>query len=33
MVIFTELNFTVAILLVRKTWDDWCASKVGDGGF
>ena len=33
-IVFIELNFTVAILLIRKTWDDGFASKVGgDWGF
>ena len=30
--IFIELNFTVALLLIRKTWKDWFPSKVGEGG-
>ena len=35
-IVFNELNFTVAFLLKRKTWDDRFADKVvrgGDGGF
>ena len=28
-IVFIEL--TVAFLLIRKTWDDWLANKVGDG--
>ena len=24
-----NLNFTVAFLLIRKTWDDWFAGKLG----
>ena len=28
-IVFIELNFTVAFLLKRKTWDDRFASKVG----
>ena len=32
-IVFIELNFTVALLLIRKTWDDQCNGKVGDGGF
>ena len=30
---FIVLNFTVAFLLTRKTWNDQFASKVRDGGF
>ena len=30
-IVFTELNFTVAFLLIRKTWDDQFAGKVGGG--
>ena len=30
---FIELNFKVAFLLIRKTWDDRFVGKVGDGGF
>ena len=32
-VVFIELNFTVAFLLIRKTWDDGFAGMAGDGGF
>ena len=28
-----ELNLTVAFLLIRKTWDDRFADKVGRGGW
>ena len=28
-IVFIELNFTVAFLLIRKTWDDRFAGKVG----
>ena len=33
-IVFIELNFTVAFLLIRKTWDDGFAGKVGgqEGG-
>ena len=31
--VFIELNFTVAFLLIRKTWDVRFVVKVGDGGF
>ena len=31
-IIFIELNLTVAFLLIRKTWDDRFANKVGRGG-
>ena len=33
--VFIELNFTVAFLSIRKTWDDGFAGEVGrgDGGF
>ena len=31
-IVFIELNFIVAILLIRKTWDDGFASKVGGIG-
>ena len=31
-IVFIELNFTVAFLLLRKTWDDRFAGKVGGGG-
>ena len=27
--VFIELNFTVAFLLLRKTWDDQFTGKVG----
>ena len=27
-IVFIELNFTVALLLIRKTWDDRFVSKV-----
>ena len=30
-IVFIELNFTVAFLLLRKTWDDRFAGKVGGG--
>ena len=34
-IVFIELSFPVAFLLIRKTWDDRFAGKVGrrDGGF
>ena len=32
-IVFIGLNFTVAFLLIRRTWDDRFAGKVGDGGF
>ena len=32
-IVFIELNFTVAFLLIWKTWDDQFAGKVGDGDF
>ena len=32
-IVFIELNFTVAFLLIRKTWDDQFAGKVRDEGF
>ena len=28
-IVFTELNFKVAFLLIRKTWDDQYVGKVG----
>ena len=28
-IIFIELNFTVAFLVIRKTWEDRFASKMG----
>ena len=31
-IVFIELNFTVAFLLTRKTWDDTFASKVRGWG-
>ena len=32
-IVFIEINFTVAFLIMRKTCDYQFASKVGDGGF
>ena len=32
-IVFIELNFTVAFLLIRKTWDDRFDGKVGRWGF
>ena len=32
-IVVIELNFTVAFLLLRKTWADQFAGKVKDGGF
>ena len=32
-IVFIELNFTVAFLLIRKTLDDRFAGKVGGGGW
>ena len=32
-IVFIELNFTVSFLLIRKTWDDRLASKVGGWGW
>ena len=33
-IVFIELNFTVAFLLIRKIWDEQFVSKVGgDQGF
>ena len=32
-IVFMELNFTAAFLLIRKSWDDRFAGKVGDRGF
>ena len=29
-VVFIELNFTFAFLLIRKTWDDRFVGKVGE---
>ena len=29
-IVFIELNFTVAFLLIRKTWNDWFVGKVSD---
>ena len=31
-IVFIDLNFTVAFLLIRKTWDDQFAIKVGGWG-
>ena len=31
-IVFIELNFTVAFLLIRKTWDDGFAGEVGGWG-
>ena len=31
-IVFIELNFTFAFLLIRKTWDDQFAGKVGKWG-
>ena len=31
--VFMELTFTVAFLLIRKTWDDRFAGTVGDRAF
>ena len=31
-IVFIELNFTVAFLLIRKTWDDRFVGKVGGMG-
>ena len=31
-ILFIELNFTVAFLLIRKTWDDGFAGKVEGWG-
>ena len=31
-VVFIELNFTVAFLLIRKTWDDGFAGTAGGWG-
>ena len=28
LIAFIELNFPVAFLLIRETWDDWFAGKV-----
>ena len=30
-IVFIELNFTVAFLLIKKAWDDQFSSKVGGG--
>ena len=30
-IVFIELHFTVAFLLIRKTWNDRFAGKVGGG--
>ena len=32
-IIFIELNFTVALLLIRKTWMTFCWLVVGIGDF
>ena len=32
-IVFIELNFIAAFLLVRKTWDDRFAGKVGGRGW
>ena len=31
-IVFIELDFTVAFLLIRETWDDQFAGKVGGWG-
>ena len=31
-IVFIELNFTGAFLLIRKTWDDGFAGKMGRWG-
>ena len=31
-IVFIEVNFTVAFLLIRKTWDDGFAGQVGEWG-
>ena len=31
-IVFIELNFTVALLLIRENWDDAFAGKVGGMG-
>ena len=31
-IVFIEIHFTVAFLLIRKTWDDRFAGKVGRMG-
>ena len=31
-IVFIKLNFTVAFLLIRKTWDHRFAGKGGGGG-
>ena len=31
-IVFIELNFTVALLLIRGTWDDRFARKMGSRG-
>ena len=31
-IVFIELNFTVAFMLIRKTWDEGFAGKVGGWG-
>ena len=32
-IVFIKLNFTVAFLSIRKTWDDQFTGMVGDGEF
>ena len=32
-IVFIKLNFTVAFLLIWKTWNDQFFDKVADGGF
>ena len=32
-IVFIELNFIVAFLLIRKTWNDGLASELGRGGW
>ena len=31
-IVFIELNFTVAFLLIRKIWNDGFAGEMGGGG-
>ena len=31
-IVFIELNFTVAFLLIKKTWNDRFAGEMGGGG-
>ena len=33
LIVFIELNFTAAFLLIRQTWNDWFAGKVLDREF